>query len=522
MSYIAMAAPIGPWIAPTLVLMALPFFRVVFGADVGRIRQSTVLVAAAGSVGGIVATGCAFSFPSIYFLDPGLFSAWMADRWLFIVRLTLFVACSGTFGIFLANLFEDVLRERDDLPFPIALLISKMINAAGHLQKTLELIIGFMSTIVICVLQDGMFWLGGVIPKTIIVMRSCTLFGLSIPVLAFDIWPMLWSIGFIAGHMIAVPLAVGAVVRVGIVDLINAWFFPTIPSTEFVFAFCSGMVLLGAAEAMLRLVGMVRRLYKRMHDAQTHTHIGVPLSQLVRAVCSVEQCLLLVATTILLVIIGLSYMQIAYLLLATAVFSYQMIIIAGKWGMAPLGRFATFVMLPAMLIFTLDVRSTVFIALFVEICGGVAYDVLCGRVIARMCHISVRRVKWYQYLGICVSVLSVGLLFWLLIDACALGSKELFAYKAQSRSMLINVLRNGRGFNGYVLAFGGLIGYALSRWALNPLLVLGGILMPINISLGLVFGGFLARLVKDRHEWEPLWSGVFAANSVWMLLRTLI
>jgi len=54
------------------------------------------------------------------------------------------------------------------------------------------------------------------------------------------------------------------------------------------------------------------------------------------------------------------------------------------------------------------------------------------------------------------------------------------------------------------------------------MLVLGGLLMPINITLGLVVGGLFALLPTDREEWYPFWSGVFAGNSIWMLIRTIL
>jgi hypothetical protein len=124
----------------------------------------------------------------------------------------------------------------------------------------------------------------------------------------------------------------------------------------------------------------------------------------------------------------------------------------------------------------------------------------------------------YQYLGILVSSLTVGIVFWLLINHFHLGSPELFAQKAQGRQLLIGA----KQFDIYVLFLGIAFGWILSKIKINPTLVFGGLLMPMNISLGLIVGGFLTRFTKDRTEWEPFWSGVFASNSIWMLLKAII
>ena len=72
-----------------------------------------------------------------------------------------------------------------------------------------------------------------------------------------------------------------------------------------------------------------------------------------------------------------------------------------------------------------------------------------------------------------------------------------------------------------VLVVGGLFGMILQFLKLNPMLVLGGLLMPLDMTLGLVMGGFLAYLAPEKEEWYPFWSGVFAGNSICMLLRAV-
>ena len=137
---------------------------------------------------------------------------------------------------------------------------------------------------------------------------------------------------------------------------------------------------------------------------------------------------------------------------------------------------------------------------------------------ARLACIKLQTVRRYQYLGLVVSALVVGFVFVTLVRSIPLGSAQLFAHKAQMRALLFECAR----FDLVVLCLGGLFGLLLQRMRCNPMLVLGGILMPLNLSLGLVCGGLLAHVVGNREKYEALASGVFAANSIWMVLRAFL
>jgi hypothetical protein len=158
------------------------------------------------------------------------------------------------------------------------------------------------------------------------------------------------------------------------------------------------------------------------------------------------------------------------------------------------------------------------IATFVEVCAGVAADVLFGRKAAYDAGIKRSTMMRYQYLGLIVSAFTAGVVFWLIINYLPLGSSSLFASKAQSRKLLIFA----RQFDWNVLVAGATFGFFLDKIRINSMLVLGGLLMPLNMSISLVFGGFLASFTNKRQEWEPFWSGVFAANSLWMIFKAVI
>lgn len=514
MSYIAMATPIGPWIAPTIVLCALLFFKLLrYKSEASS--SSTVFVTVAASVGGILATAFGFSFPTLYFLDQSLFNAWLAEPMFFCVTLGFLALCAGAFGIWIADIFEQKLIVQEELPFPIGELIYKMIDAHNQVKKSLELLIGFMSTAFFCFLQDGFYACKGIIPKSLVLLPAAHISFVSIPVIRFDLWPLLWSIGFVTGHVIAIPLLVGALSKICVVDPINTLFFPSILNSEFVLAFCSGMVLSGAILSFMEAPKLLVQGLKKIIAGDRKLASGVKILERNHMV---ELAGILSLIFCFLTYFGFSLVQQAYLVVCTFICTYQIAVIAGKIGLAQLGRFATFVMVPALFIFKLTSVQIVFIATFVEIAGGVAADVLFGRKVGILGNISLKKIKTYQYLGLLISACCIGIIFWLLIGHFGLGTPDLLAQRAQLRQLLINA----QSFNAFVLIVGCGFGLLLKFIKLSPLLVLSGLLMPLNISFGLIVGGLMTYFFKKKEELYPFWSGVFAANSLWMLFKTIL
>jgi len=514
MSYIAMAIPIGPWIAPTLVLFALLLFRL-FSKKVSS--SAIVLAVSAGSVGGIVATACGFSFPTLYFLDPVLFNRWMSQPVYFATVLTGLVLGAGWLGIWIANMVEYKLIVQEKLAFPIGQLIYKMITAQEQVHKAYELMIGFIGTFIFCLLQDGTRFFIGFIPKTFVLISPLQIGMFAIPLMRLDIWPLLWAIGFVTGHVIALPLVVGIVTKMVLVDPLHTISFSYLSSVEFLLAFCSGIVLSGVLMSFIGLPAQLWRVKKKLKDKETAGKSKISNYQYTTSYI-VEFGAILLFLVPFLHYFKFSLLAQIYLITLTLIYTYQIVTIAGKIGLAFLGRFATFVMVPAMFLFNLDMVQLVFIATFVEICGGVATDILFGRKVARLSAIDHAQIKRYQYLGLVISALSVGLIFWLLINRLSLGSPELFAQRAQARQLLIHA----KHFDYWVLMVGTGVGFLLKYIKVNPMLVLGGLLMPINFSLSLIIGGFLAFITPQAQEWYPFWSGVFASNSLWIVIKTML
>ncbi len=510
MTYITIATPIGPWMGPTLAMLGILLIRVF-----GHFTTSNLLYAvSAGSIGGILATSFGFSLPTYYFIDPIAFNDFMAHPLHACPVIAALALAGGLLAWWLSWHIKKTLVDDQQLPFPVGVLVYKTANAVHEVTHLRRLLAGFFSTCVFCALQIKSFMHRYVLPSTVTFTQSYQVGLIKLPAIQFSMayLPTLWAIGFIAGSMITVPLLVGTLSRIFITDVIQAWYFPTITNAEFILAFCSGMVIAGALSGLIEAPHQLMNFFKKQKAAGSY-HEGMQYA----VFASWKFVVALVLSCVVLSYFHLSFMAQLYTLFFTVVCAYQIAAIAGKIGLAQLGRWATFVMLPGLVIFGFTGLQATVVATLVEACGGVTTDILFGQKTASLANLSSKRMFYFQLLGIIVSSLTLAIIFWLLVTHFQLGSEVLFAERGQARALLVKAVT----FDYTVLALGFLYGFILKKMKANPMLVLGGLLMPLSLSLGLVIGGFSSRLVADREAWEPFCSGMFAANALWMVAQAL-
>ena len=143
--YIALSTSLGPWIEATLVLVGMLIFYLFRGLGAHEKQvQALGLATAAGGIGGILATACGFSFPTLFFIDNAAFSMLMKNPAYFVLLLSSLALAAGSLGLMLATIFEHALIVRDGLPFPIGELVYKMISVTDSLRKAFSLALGFI------------------------------------------------------------------------------------------------------------------------------------------------------------------------------------------------------------------------------------------------------------------------------------------------------------------------------------------------------------------------------------------
>lgn len=521
MSYICMATPIGPWIETTIVLIGSIIVHIFFETAATRTKILGLSTAAAG-MGGIIATACGFSFPTLFFLQPEIFNAWLNQPLYFCAVMAGLVIAASSLGLLIAHIVESKMLAEPSMTFSIGQLTQKMIVAQNQIKKAYELIAGVMTS---CMLAFGQS-IVHIIPESIPIIPDITFGFITIQQIAFkfDLLPMFLAIGFITGKMLAVPLIVGVFAKFFLLEPLHTFAFSSTSYNNFMLAFFSGMVVQGACMSFMDFPALIRTAWNQLKQKSfswaSHRTIlhNVPWHAILTASCCIIPFLWY---------FKFSLVAQMYIIIGSILCAYQLIIIAGKIGLAPLGRFATFVMVPGLLIFGFTAIQATIVATFVEISGGVAVDALFGRKMGQLAHIKRNHIVWYQILGILVSAMSIGIIFWLLINHFGLQSSELFAQRAQSRAILINAYH----FDYCIMLIGALFGFILKYCKVNPVLVLGGLAMSIDVSLMLVIGGLMASLLtspklhraglQDPEEYYSFWSGIFATSSIIMILKTI-
>lgn len=514
LAYISMVTPVGPWIELVVALLVLLFSRMVCRKNSGNEGGRMIgLASAAAGIGGITATVFGFTIPTLYFIDKSLFLSWLSDPIYFAELMGGSVLVAGLAAWGLVWLFGDTLLADERMPYPIGQMVARVMGAQKSLRQAVELVGGMVAA---ACYHVGYFVLG--CARNVSLFSGATWGYFRIPGLSLSVdqLSIFLAIGFIAGDVLLVPLIVGITSKIFLVEPLQKLAFSSLSPTNYLFAFGGGLVLQEALFGFLKLPKTFRTAAQGMKNTVSTRSFGGILSLAKSRV--IVGLLSAILVTIYFLYFGFSLLAIFYIVLFSVICGYQLLLIGGKAGLAPFGRFATFVMLPGIAFFAFDGVQATIVSLFVSLMGAMAVDIMFGLKMAQSSGLSRKEVTRAQLIGLFTTAAVVGTVFWFLFNQFQLGSPELLAQRAQSRAALISAF----SFDYVVLALGALFGLILHYLRVNTALVFTGLLFNVDQSLMLICGGLLTLLVKDKSRWEPFWSGVFAAGSLLiMILRFL-
>lgn len=551
-AYISMATMIGPWIAPVIVLLSAMALQL-SSMDKKARNAAVVGIQTIGSVGGIVGMAVGFSFPTLYFLNQEIFSAWMLAPIQFCALMAAVCLAAGSLGMWLARMLATSFIDTKQLSFPVSSLIYHSFSSSAHDGDSRQLLWGAALTGIFCALRDGFCGIAPVLQKTLYIIPS--MLGRAFPINLFP-GPTLWAIGFSTGMTVALPLMVGMLAQYLVIwplyvheQWLGMQLLPAMTYESFAMAFCSGLVLAEAILGLTSYPAIIKKsvlaywqeggtkalresetcnLDERAHfNARESTSVvtritehGMVAVSAVRSYCWEHNELFVAAmmAVIILSFLGFSLFSQLVLMGLTVIATYQICYLGGKVGLLPFGRFSTFVMVPMILVCGLTCPMQItFVCVFVNIAAGVAADLLFGYKVGDLAGVERSRIHRYQWIGLFATALCVGFFIWLLCTHFEIGSAEMFAQRGKSRALLIQSF----SLNPYVIGLGAFFGIILSKLRVSPSLVMGGVLMPNGISVGLIIGGIASKLVKQPERIAAFWSGVFASESLWILLQVV-
>lgn len=540
LAYISMATMIGPWIAPSVVLMASIVLKLSFRRRTDeQLAQELTLIQTMAQVAGLVAVAIGFTLPTLYFLEPAQFLTLIHNPISFCMLIGGVTLAAGGLGHWFARVFADRLINKEKLPFPVSSLIYNTITSQSKDQQARSMLSGFGLTWLVCALRDGLvigrwFSLPAFLPVKELVLKLPSFS------LIFALSPIYWAIGFTTGMTIVLPLLVGLLSKHLIIDPLNTYahllpfqLFSPMKEESFTMAFCSGLVLYELCSEMLSPTKLMKLWKGGSFNPQSwlkqlfglREYVGHSTTQQTadgswawKTFGLVEPVIMVGGCSLFFSYFGFPLLAQLFILFATLVVTYQANVLSGKIGLVPFGRFATFVMLPSILMFKLSALHITLLCVFVCVVIATSSNMLFEYKVGQLCSISARRLYAYQWLGLLVTALVLGVAFWVLFKNLTIGGSELFCQRGKSRALLIQSLN----FDLVVLGLGALYGLMLKPFKVSPTMVFGGILMPSSLTIGLVVGALGSYFAEKPQKQYPFWSGVFSAESIWLIASILL
>ena len=155
----------------------------------------------------------------------------------FIGGVALLVFASGLLGMAVVYNVPFVWNDDTRYAFPVAQLVIRTFSIFGSMHQLLLLMWGIGTTILFHTAQ-ALQW---VIPHTVIFLKQRVInswFCLPQVLLNMNTAPMLWAIGFIAGNILVVPLIVGMLLKIVLMDpCYRLAFATTLSESELYYSF---------------------------------------------------------------------------------------------------------------------------------------------------------------------------------------------------------------------------------------------------------------------------------------------
>lgn len=522
LSYLAIATMIGPWIAPTIVLFCNITSSILprrWQSSQNR-QQQTALIQSIGSIGGAIATGIGFSLPTLFFIDQQTFNQLLAQPLLFCASLTILCLCAGTLGLALGTLIAPTLTQNNQLPFPVSTLTSNLIDAPDNTAQSHQIIRGIALTGIITLLRDGLWKFKSIIPKTTYFFSQYLQ-----QEFAFTVWPTMWAMGFVGGASLTAPLLVGIFTKYIIIYPLHhytlhlpATFFKPISLQALGIAFCTGIVL---ADFLVGLYSTLKKIVFPLKNPSTKKIAHHITSLINYKPQSTSHLILLVlsvlSTSTLFFYCKFSWSTQLLFFILCAIATYYICFIGCKIGLIQYGRFSAYVLIPLYLIFSLTPLQVTIIMVFFNTCAATASDLLFDLKTNAHFNISPQKTWVAQWIGLIITTLGIGIIFYLLFNNFSLGSPDFFAQRSQGKALLLQSLH----FNPFIVATGLIFGIIIKYIRLSPTMVFSGIIMPNTISIALTIGALFSLFIPKNEKYTAFCAGIFTSESLWTISRIL-
>lgn len=506
LSYVAMAASIGPWISPAIIILSniLISKTNIFSS---KKNYFSLLNQASCNLAGLVCTAIGFTLPTLFFLDRDLFQDFLNRPVYFCVLISAFVLVGSILGSASISVFGQKIAQEFD-SCPVSTLIIQTDEQCKKNSQELPIFFGFFASSLVCLIRDGLkFGSSVLLPQTKLIFLS--------------IRPTMLAVGYTIGSKIIAPLIIGIVCKDLLIKPLACLtqtgvlkFFSTVDDLSLTAAFCGGMILFEVLNSFFGSINRTnaQKLLNRFFN--TEEKLFTKIKNLLKS----RLLPALLVSVAMLSMFGFSPIQAIFISVGSIISSIEISRFVLGYGLAPFGRFATFIMFPAIALFTMGGLQTTLLCVFVGIACAAAANLTIQNGISKLKNIDAVELKIHHWLGILISSLSVGIIFWLLCTNLKIGTSELFAQRGRIRAIMIATPE----FNRWFMLLGGFFGFLMKKLNFPITMVFGGLMMPKDLTIGLILGAFFRKILAKTQKIENFWTGVFIGESIFITIALII
>ncbi len=491
MSFLTMNTQLGPWVAPVFVVVCMVF--VIPFIKSKWFYEHAIVAIASGSAGGMIGICLGLSFPSFYFLHKELFESWLAEPIKLCAVIFCFVMSASLYALFLGFFLRHYFLHEPRAKFPMSQLVYDVIFVDEQQKSHHRMVAG----VGVATLWNSLMLLG----------RS----SLAVYAPQLHMLPLLLSVGFVAGMVIALPVFVGFCIRLIVLDGVRMYTGSNLSLNSFLITFCTGMLMVALARMIF--LAWKNRKSKKVHERNQYWHKKIKEHNIFKwyAVIVAGMCAIFY-------FFGGFLIVSLYTLVAIAWLSKYMVQIISEVGIIEIDSYAWFVILPLVYMVAPTSDVVVAIAVFATLCLGLIVDFMFSYKLADLAKISYHKIIRYQLIASFCAAIAAGLFFIWFCTTWGLSSFEFVTPKAHE---LDSIIKFGQ-FDLKILIAGILCGVVVLMITSELLTVIGAILMAPFMSATLVIAGMSAHLIKKRERWYPMWFGVYAGHMLWLIIQVIL
>jgi hypothetical protein len=486
MGYLSMSTELGPWIAPIFIVVVMVFIRSFLYEKTAS--KYVIAIVTSSSLGGMIGICLGLSFPAFFFMHQKIFKIWLASPVKFSLVVAAFIATAAIYAFLVGYILHHYFLVAANRKFPMSRLVYDVLYNDNPGQ------VKFLTAVGVA--------LSFIINRVIVFTNVLSTTSL----IQFSMYPLLVSIGFISGQMIAVPVLIGLITRVFVFRLIHTYIPSNMTDRSLVITFCIGMMI---AWFVLNLSVMF--IEKSSKYWKTHSFLLMTM----RKTWFWVWLFLAISTNFLLLwYSGVSIFVVLAILMMLMLLALYSVDVLSMIGIVDVSTYVLFVLLGMIYFVSAGMVTMIAVSVLATLCIGIVIDLIFSYKLASLANVDYKFVTKYQIISILTSIFCAGIIFWYFCSSFNIQSYSALAGKTYQFENMVKYAE----YNPKIMFAGFFYGVMLYYLLGDLLAIVGSVLMEPAVSTVIVISGAFANMIKNREKIYPAFLGIYAGHMLWLLL----